>query len=282
MTKQDVTYQDKLNELRLDIVHPNNFGINFILVEGDSDIRLFRKFFDIEKCKIENIPGGKNKLEKCVNTLINIYPLIIGIRDTDFLNLNNVNYIKQNMFLTDKHDIETTMLSDEDVLSALVFEFSDKPVGEHIDLRNEIMQCIEMIGYLKWLNCIEKLELKFNKCGFDDLVSFDSLNIDFDEYFLRVISKSPNARITDINIIKEKIIHLRASKPDMLQLTNGHDLVKTFANYFKNVSGVNGVSDENIASILRVSFNTEQLEKTTLYTELENWCNNNNTIIFAE
>jgi len=281
MTRQDITYQDKLNELRLDITHPNSLGVNFILVEGDSDIRLFRKLFDIEKCKIENIPGGKNKLEECVDTLVNIYPLVVGIRDTDFLNLNNVNYTKQNMFLTDKHDIETTILSDEDVLNTLVFEFTNKPKNEHLDLRNDIKQCIQMVGYLKWLNSIEDLKLKF-ECGFYDLVSFANLNIDFDTYFMRVLSKSPNAQITDINIIKGKITQLKASNPDMLQLTNGHDLVKTFANYFKNISGINGVSDENIASILRVSFNLKQFEKTSLYSELENWSDNNNTAIFVE
>jgi len=93
-------------------------------------------------------------------------------------------------------------------------------------------------------------------------------------------TKSPNAQITDINVIKSKITQLEASNPEMLHLTNGHDLVNTFANYFKSVSGINGVSDENIASILRVSFNKQQLEKTNLFTELEMWCNNNNTKIF--
>jgi hypothetical protein len=279
MTRQDVTYQDKINELRLDITHPNSSGINFVLVEGESDIRLFRKLFDIDKCKIENIPGGNNKLEECVNTLINIYPLVVGIRDTDFLNLNNVNYTKSNMFLTDKHDIETTILANEDVLNNLVFEFSGIPKNGHLALRNDIIESIKMIGYLKWLNSIENLELKF-KCGFDDLVSFANLNIDFDTYFMRVLSKSPNAHITDVNIIKAKITQLEALNPDSLQLTNGHDLVKTFANYFKNVSGVNGLSDDNIASLLRISFNKTQFENTNLFDELEQWSNNNNTAIF--
>ena len=63
MTRRDISYQDKLNELRLDISHPNSQGINFIFVEGESDIRLFRKLFDEEKCKIENIPRGNPKLD---------------------------------------------------------------------------------------------------------------------------------------------------------------------------------------------------------------------------
>ena len=64
MKRQDITYQDKLNELRLDIAHPNNKGITFIFVEGESDIRLFRKFFSLETSKVESIPGGKFKLEE--------------------------------------------------------------------------------------------------------------------------------------------------------------------------------------------------------------------------
>lgn len=281
MTKQDVTYQDKLNELRLDMSHPNSSGINFILVEGESDIRLFRKLFDIEKCKIENIPGGKNKLEECVDTLVTIYPLVVGIRDADFLHTKNDNYSKQNMFLTDKHDIETTILSDEDIVNTLVFEFTDKPKNEHLNLRNDIILCIEMIGYLKWLNSIENLELKF-ECGFSDLVSFVNLNIDFDTYFTRVLSKSPNAHITDVNIIKEKIAQLKALNPEILLITNGHDLVNTFSNYFKNISGIKGLSDENIARILRVTFNINHLKKTLLYANLAEWCGNNNTTIFTE
>ena len=53
MKKQDITYQDKFNELRLDMSHPNSKGQAFVLVEGDSDIRLFRKLFDTNHCKVE-------------------------------------------------------------------------------------------------------------------------------------------------------------------------------------------------------------------------------------
>ena len=70
MKQQDITYEYKLNELRLDIRHPNSRGHTFVLVEGESDIRLFRKFFDLENCKVENIPGGNLKVEDCVEELL--------------------------------------------------------------------------------------------------------------------------------------------------------------------------------------------------------------------
>ena len=74
----NVTYQDKLNELRLDIIHPKSKGKVFVCVEGESDVRLFRKFFNLDHCKVECIPGGKFKLEECVIELVKVYQLIIG------------------------------------------------------------------------------------------------------------------------------------------------------------------------------------------------------------
>lgn len=66
MTKRDITYQDKLNELRMDIKHPNNDGVVFVLVEGETDIRLYRKLFDENTTKVECVPGGNPTVEKAV------------------------------------------------------------------------------------------------------------------------------------------------------------------------------------------------------------------------
>jgi hypothetical protein len=89
MKRTDITYQDKFNELRLDITHPNSKDINFVFVEGQSDIKLFRKLFSLDKCKVENIPGGKDKVEECVANLLPLCKLVIAVRDADFIHLSN-------------------------------------------------------------------------------------------------------------------------------------------------------------------------------------------------
>lgn len=280
MKKGDITFQDKLNELRLDISHPNSKGRNFILVEGRSDIRLFRKFFDFDKCKVENIPGGHIKLEECVSNLVKIYPLIIGVRDADFIHLSNEEYLKTNMFLTDFHDIEMMMLAQEVVLNALVFEFTDYPKEKHLQFKDDIMKSIEMVSYLKWLNDKENLELTFS-VGFQDLVSFTNLKIDFTQYLQRVISKSANAKIKDEKVIEQKIRALIKSKPDLMQLTNGHDLLNTFAKYFREKTAHKGTSDEKIASAFRMTFTFEHFKATNLFANLNNWGIQNKTELFV-
>ena len=120
MTKQDVTYDYKINELRLDISHPNSAGIAFVLVEGDSDIRLFRKFFSSEKCKVECVPGGNPKVEESVTELLKKSELVIGIRDADFIHLEGIAYAQSNVFLTDLHDLEMGLVSEDQVFSAII------------------------------------------------------------------------------------------------------------------------------------------------------------------
>lgn len=124
MNNQDVTYQEKLNELRLDIPHPNNVGQIFILVEGESDIKLYRKLFDTDSIvNVEQVPGGSNGVETAVHTLLQMSSLIIGIRDADFIRLLGTNYQEDPIFLTDAHDVEMMMMKDNEVLKNLLNEY---------------------------------------------------------------------------------------------------------------------------------------------------------------
>jgi hypothetical protein len=274
MRKQDITYQDKINELRLDTSHPKSNGLTFILVEGDSDIRLFRKFFNLEYCKVELIPGGNKKLEEGVDELLKIYNLIIGIRDADFINLSENPYTKTNMFLTDQHDIEMCMISEDNIFETIVIEFTDIPILENILVRNKILKLIEQISLLKWLNEIENLEIKFEGTGFQDLITFQNNTIDFNEYFSRLISKSPNAKIIDIKVIKTKIEDLKAKNPNPFQLCNGHDFIKALSQFLREKGKTKNLNDDLISSIFRINYSNDLFSKTDLYSKTKEWAEN--------
>jgi hypothetical protein len=281
MQRNDITYQEKLNELRLDMLHPKSRKVNFILLEGDSDVRLFRKFFNLDKCKVENVPGGNVKLEECVADLMSFHFLVIGIRDADFIKIVNPQYAKQNMFLTDQHDIEMTMLHFEKVLSALVFEYSAKPKDEHTTLKNQLIETILSLSCLKLLNEQEDLELNFS-AGFQDLLSFATLNFDLEQYITRTIGKSPSATITDSQTLIQKVNTIRATNPETSQITNGHDLLSVFAAYFKEIGSSKSVTGEQLATAIRMVFTKEMFEETELYAKLNEWQEANGTQLFGQ
>lgn len=279
MTKNDVSYQDKLNELRLDVTHPNSNDIIFILLEGESDIRLFRKLFNLNKTKVENIPGGKFKLEECIEELSLIYKLIFGIRDADFDHLNNKKIVKKNVILTDKHDMEMCILYEDEVLHSLVHEFSNYPKDKHFEIRDSVIKTLNEINLLKWLNDIENLELNF-VAGFIDLLNFEKETVNFDEYFNRVLQKSPNAKITDLHEIKSKIKILEQKNPDKFQITNGHDFILAISVYFKNYGDTRNINSKLIQSFIRGTYNSTLYFRTNLYIETVSWCKLNNCVIY--
>ncbi|MES2589195.1 MAG: DUF4435 domain-containing protein [Bacteroidota bacterium] len=281
MKKQDITYQDKLNELKLDLSHPNSNGICFVLLEGETDIRLFRKFFNLENCKVENIPGGNPKLEMAVSELVKISELVIGIRDADFINLAEAPYSKTNIFLTDFHDIEMTLISQDDSMSSLIFEFTDIQKENHYLVREEIICTIEKVSLLKWLNYRENLEIVFNKTGFQDLLSFVNLRIDFDQYFSRLLSKSPNAKIVDIDIIKSKMTGLKALNPNPYQLCNGHDFTKTFSQFIREKGKTKDIDDVTLSSILRINCTKDFYYSTRLFASTKAWSESKSINIYG-
>lgn len=271
MKKQDITFQDKVNELRLDITHPNSSNIVFVFVEGESDIRLFRKFFNTSSCKVENIPGGKFKLEEAVRLFITLNPLVLGIRDADFLHLNQSNYSEDNMFLTEYHDVEISMINEPIVFSTIIYEFTDIPGGEHLSVRDAIFSSISKIGTLRWLNDVQNLRLAFEGIGFRDLLDFDNQNINIDAYVQRVLSRSENAVVNDVQAISSMIAATSLQGIDLNQLCNGHDFVQALAQFLRVKGNGQMPSDAVLASIIRISFTIDHFKATQLYTDLQNW-----------
>lgn len=270
MNQQDVTYQDKLNEIKFDLTHPNTQGKVFVFVEGESDIKLFRKFFNDAICKVERVPGGNKKLEDCVAEISATYPLAIGIRDADFIHLNNETYDKMNMFLTYYHDIEMTMIADEDAFRALVSEFLHERLNRPHEIRSTNLKIMESLSYLKWLNDREELRFSFES-GFGDLISFETYTIDMGAYFKRIFSKSKHTTILDFSQLEGELGVLEALKAESLQLINGHDFLKCFAEYVRKHGRIKSVSDDTVASCLRTAYGVPQYQRTNLYTATQKW-----------
>jgi len=161
MRKEDLSYQGKIDELVLDMSHPRSQGKVFILVEGESHLKVFRKLCNDDSTKIEEIPGGKLKLIEGLNTLCTNYKLTIAICDADFYHISSTQLINSdNLFFTDVHDIELLMASHDNTFSAVVYEFHSNATIEHNDLRIKLLEMISYIGYCRWHNDEENKELK--------------------------------------------------------------------------------------------------------------------------
>jgi hypothetical protein len=227
-----------------------------ILVEGPDDVKVYRKFFD--QTMTELFPCiGKEDLQKALLELLTKAKHVIGIRDADFCNLENIKPAYPNLFFTDGHDIEMTMLGFEEIRRALFSEYGD--LNRIDSVWETTIKNASFAGYIRWFNekndyqiVFDGLYYKIDNNGDREQVLLDQLN-----------EQSPDKkeRITK-EMIDNFIIQYKTS--DVFNLCNGHDVIALLTKTFT-------INSKQAATALRLSFQQKQFIRTALYQELLAW-----------
>lgn len=268
--KGNVSYQDKINELRLDFTHPNTKNKVFILFEGDTDVRLYRKLYPQANLKIEFLPSGKLFLEKGLQELSPLFKQIIGIRDADFAHLENQKPSLSNLFFTDYHDTEILMVASNATFSAILHEFCNLPQIEHEKIRQKLLETLRFIGYFRWYNELNNLEFSFEGASLGDVFEPKTFAMNNQKYVEKVVEKSKNAKITDIGTILTEIEKLVNENHDNFQLCNGHDFMNILA-LFLNTHNKEGLSEKRVSSHFRIAYTYSAYQQTKLHSQIKNW-----------
>lgn len=285
MHKNDITYSDKIGELHLDVRHPQNKGKVFLLVEGESDQKLYRKLYDSAVVKIEPIPGGKGKIEEGLRTLLHLHKLVIGIRDADFIHLNNAFLLHENLFVTDHHDLEMTMASEDEVFSSVLCEYCEDEKSKHQEIKNRLLEVLSFIGYFRWYSEANNMLFKFDTFSMKEVINFSSFELDRLKLIETIILQSPDSLIKDKNALYKEIELFIESNPvnQLLQLCNGHDLMKIIALYTQHYSSPQKpkVNDKTIAAGFRQAYSLRHFKQTRLYADTNMWAFDNHCQIYG-
>jgi hypothetical protein len=282
MTRNDITPASKIAELRLDISHPNSRGKVFVLLEGESDVKLYRKLFNNDTCKIETIPGGKIFLEEGLRTLTDIYKLFIGIRDADFLHLEGKKVELENLFLTDVHDYEIMMASESECHSSIFCEHTTLASHEHNPTIDKLLKAIRFLGYFRWYNEIENLEFNFKGLEINQLFDKRTFTINEKTLIEKVIERSPNAKNKDIDQVFDTVQQLYDDNHDLLQVCNGHDFMKVMAHFCSSSHKGKGINEKDIATHFRIAYSKEMFKKTQLFKDTTDWASKNSCTLYHQ
>lgn len=267
--QQYLNENDTIGEIRQARRHLTGKNYLWVLVEGITDQKLYAKLIDGNNTKVEMVHGGGIKnLRDVLAILINETNRVIGIRDADFLHLDNKEETITGLFLTDSHDAEMTLLSCDTVFQQVVAEYLPSKFNEFSLLRNRLLISLIFLSGIRWLNDTEDLGLKFDALGLANFYNGTHLTLDKTKCLKEIETRSPNKkRAIQTEEIELKVADIR----DYYNLCNGHDAVKALALHITAVNGGKGIKDDEIAKTLRVAYRKEDFTTTILYANLKNW-----------
>lgn len=191
--RSHITSTTKLNEIKMLIDRRQFKNKVFVIVEGKTDIKLFRKLFNTNYVQIESV-DGKDNVKQIIKSLIEKYTdRILGISDADFDHLLNIQH-DQEIYLTDTHDIET-MIMGELGLDSIISEYAKDDYHDSLkqSLLTKSINVAYDVGLFKLLNRVNNLFLSFKEVDLSDFIAVNKFQVEFDRngYIEAILDNSP-------------------------------------------------------------------------------------------
>ena len=270
-------YAADIAALKLQYGSPSNKKV-IILVEGTDDARFYKHFFDTQHSFIKAMKG-KIFVEQALNDLKLRIPNIIGIRDADFLHLEQKTSPLPNLFLTDVHDLELMLLHSDSVFQKLVNEYNLS-----VTLRKQILDTVAFLAYFRWYN--EKNDwynennepIGFTFTGLKLNKFYKNSQLNERDLVEQIKAQSHKALLIDIDEIISGINELQDDTHNLWQLCNGHDYIKILA--AEITLNNKGINDEDLTQILRMTYHITDFKQTHLYKNMQTWATQNHCILY--
>lgn len=272
----------KLSEIRLSIKHPSNENKVFILLEGSTDIKLFRKFFAKEYTDTTGLDGKEKVIQALEKLIAEGYTKIIGIKDADFDHLLNIQS-SNNLFITELHDMEVQMF-ESSALDSVIAEYGDNSMSS-LDIKEKIYPIALIMGFTRLFDEKKKQEgqerdLSFDSLKFQNFMQLNNKQLILDEtkFLSELISESKKRKSTlqlTERQLKEKIESLQAVFQDKHHICSGHDITKMLGFILLKNPDANAME-----KALRLAYSFSTFQETSLYASLQTWANSKNLKLF--
>lgn len=256
-----------------------NFGGSIILVEGHSDMRVYRRFFDHNKCRLVLSFGKENALKALLILENDSLKGILAIVDSDFFRIESNKPEDDDLFLTDYHDLESMIIS-SNVLEDILLEFgnSNDIKNYKFNIQDILYESASYLGFFRWISSKSKenLRLKFKGINFLNFIDKNTLMLDIKKLMKEVINNSN--QIVNKKNIELKILYLKKSNYDLKEVCSGHDLIEILYIGLKYIFGNRKTISLDLDvfdSAIKLSYNYSYFSQSNLFAELEKWEQNN-------
>jgi hypothetical protein len=276
--RADITFDREANSIRQ---RRSTFLGTFLLVEGDTDKKFYRRFVDQAVCTIVVTSGKPSSKLRVINILKILdesgFRGALGIVDADFDLLESLPEDSPNVVRTDTHDLEAMMLAKGGFEKLLNEYTSDeklpKFIKEHGDVRKIVLAAGMQVGYLRWVSQRKNLNLSFSNIKFGNFLDKETLQFDVRKFIQEVKNKS-QAQALKSEDLQQQILAQQNDRHDPWQVCCGHDLMEILALAFCKAIGTfnaNEVTIDTLERSLRLAYEASWFPQTNLYREIQAW-----------
>ena len=278
------------NRIANSILQKNSFKGAYLIVEGNKDFTLFKKFTETEFCKIE-IAFGNNNVIDVINELNNRgYSDALGIIDSDFRNLDNEMPENENILLTDEHDLEI-MIFKSKAFETIITHYAQplkletfKKENDNQELRQIFLNLAMPLGYLKWANkknnfglVFKPLKVDGNTLSISDFIPPSTLQFtSYEDMTQTVINYTVNK--SELKTTRDAAVKAAKKMIDnthsLLQICNGHDVIHIISlSLRKKISNMNSnsINPEQLEKEFIFAYDSRYFEQTELYRQVKLW-----------
>jgi hypothetical protein len=252
---------------------------SFLVVEGSTDARVFKRFIDETRCIII-VAHNRDKVVGVVSILdAGRFEGHVGAIDRDFADLLGENISSENISVWAGNDMETSIFL-TDVFDRVIAEYaSDGKVTafeneKSCQLRSALVSVASDVGTLRYLSRRNKCDLNFDGMTFQYKERGD-IEIDIDKLIEHLRGRSQGTVMPSLEEVKKAIIKARAENPDALVRTCGHDICELIS---KGVHDVFGRAHHHlnrgaaaVEEIFRAAYTWENFQASTMYAQLRAW-----------
>lgn len=272
---EHITKHSRENAIRMLLQDPSYSNVIIVLLEGQADVKLFRSILNEKTAKLRSCKGKDEVID--IVSQFSKATNVVGICDADFDHiLETLNPV--NIFITDTHDIETMTIASpafDHILSEFVA--SDDTLQQlQSSLLDQVLGVCSQIGYLRFANAVESLELDFQGIRMKKFLNIKkapiSIDIKIDDFIGAIINRSSTKLTNDT--LKQKYDKYSQQAHDPFQLCNGHDICEVISHVLSlpKITSTKDMNTERIESSLRLSYvSGRHYADTELYRALSGW-----------
>ncbi len=240
-----------------------------LLVEGDTDARLFKGFVHTS-CRVIPAHGKENAVHAMQDLRRTGYSGILAIVDADFDPLEGIAPGSPDVLYTDTHDLETMIIASPALDHLLVEHLPHVNTEMAKEVRQALLQAGVEVGYLRWASFRGQLGVRFQGLAFQKFVKIVGTSVRVDVQRLGEILGSREGRETLQSLLKE-VARLKTESHDPWLICCGHDAAQVLAIYFKKRSRAKRMAGEDVERELRLAYRQEYFASTRLCTAIDDW-----------